>query len=65
MTITRVFVDSVSAFALTLIVSVIVTLLSNLIIHGASTIDWETSIRFAIVFGMILPWIETRSGKKR
>jgi hypothetical protein len=65
MIIRRVLVEVVTVFALTLIVSVIVTLLSNLIVHGASTIDWETSIRFAILFGIILPWIETRRSKEK
>jgi hypothetical protein len=59
----RVLVDFVTVFALTLVVSVIVTLFSNLIVHGASTIDWETSIRFAILLGIIVPWIETRRSK--
>jgi hypothetical protein len=52
-------------FAVSLIVSVIVTLLWNLIVHGASTIDWEASFRFAILFGIILPWIETRRSKEQ
>ena len=52
--------DFVTVFAVSLIVYVIVTLLWNLIVHGASTIDWETSFRFAILFGIILPWIKTR-----
>jgi hypothetical protein len=56
----RLLVDSVTVFAVTLIVSVIVTLLWNLVVHGASTVDWETSFRFAILFGIILPWLETR-----
>jgi hypothetical protein len=64
MVITRVLVDVVNVFAVTLIVSVIVTLLSNLIVHGASTVDWETSIRFAILLAIILPWIETRRRKE-
>jgi hypothetical protein len=25
--------------------------------------DWETSFRFAILFAIILPWIETRRSK--
>jgi hypothetical protein len=65
MIIKRVLVDVVTVFAVTLIVSVIVTLLSNLIVHGASTIDWETSIRFAILLGIIVPWIETRKSKEK
>jgi hypothetical protein len=64
MVIKRILVDVVNVFALTLIVSVSVTLLWNLIVHGASTIDWETSIRFAVLFGIILPWIETRRSKE-
>jgi len=60
MNIKRLLVDFVTVFAATLILSVIVTSLENLIVHGASTIDWETSFRFAILFGIILTWIETR-----
>ena len=63
MNIRKLVVDFLTVFAVTLIVSVIVTLLWNLIVHGASSIDWETSFRFAILFGIILPWIETRRSK--
>ncbi len=65
MNIKRFLVDFVTVFAVTLIVCVIVTLLWNLIVHGASTIDWETSFLFAILFGIILPWIETRRSKEK
>jgi hypothetical protein len=60
MNIKRLLVDFVTVFAVSLIVSVIVTLLWNLIVHEASTIDWEASFRFAILFGIILSWIGTR-----
>ena len=63
MIIRRVLVDFLNVFVLTLIVSVIVTLFSNLIVHGASTIDWETSFRFGIVFGIIFSWIATRRAR--
>jgi hypothetical protein len=65
MNITKLLVDFVTVFAVTLIVTVIVTLLLNLIVHGASTLDWETSFRFAILLGIIVPWIETRRGKEK
>ena len=55
MNIKKLLVDFLTVFAITLIVSVIVTLLWNLIFHGARSIDWETSFRFAILFGTILP----------
>jgi hypothetical protein len=60
MNIKKLLVDFVTVFAVSLIVSVIVTLLLNLIVHGASTIDWETSFRSAILFGIIFTWINTR-----
>ena len=63
MNIKKLLVDFVTVFAVSLIVSVIVTLLWNLIVHGASTIDWETSFRFALVFGIIFSWMETRRSK--
>ena len=65
MNIKKLLVDFATVFAVSLIVSVIVTLLWNLIVHRAGTIDWETSFRFAILFGIILPWIETRRSKQR
>ncbi len=58
-------VDFVTVFAVTLVVSVIVTLLWNLIVHGASTIDWEGSFRFAILFGIIFSWLDTRRSKEK
>jgi hypothetical protein len=63
MKIKRLLVVTFAVFALTFIVAGTVTLLWNLIFHGASTIDWETSFRFAIVFGIIFSWIETRRAR--
>ena len=65
MKIKKLLVDFVSVFAVSLIVCASVTLLWNLIVHGASTIDWEASFRFAIVFGIILSWMETRRSKEK
>ena len=61
----KLLVNFLAVFAVTLIVSVIVTLFWNLIVHGTRTIDWETSFRFAILFGIILPWMETRRSKEK
>ncbi len=65
MNIKKLLIDFITVFAVTLIVSVIVTLLWNLIFHGASTIDWESSFLFAILFGIIFSWIETRRSKEK
>ena len=65
MNIKKYLVGFVTVFVVTLIVCVTVTLLLNLIVHGSSIIDWETSFRFAIIFGIIFPWIETRINKEK
>jgi hypothetical protein len=63
MNIKRILADIVTVFSVSLVVSVVVSLLWNLIVHGAGTVDWETSIRFAILLGIIVPWITTRRSK--
>jgi hypothetical protein len=65
MNIKKLLVDFATVFAVAMIVSVIVTLLWNLIAHGTGTIDWETSFRFAILFGIIMPWMERRRRKEK
>jgi hypothetical protein len=65
MNIKRLLVDVLTVFSVSLVVLVVVTLLWNLIFHKESTIDWETSFRFAIVFGIIMPWIERRRSKRQ
>lgn len=63
MQIKKLLVDFVAVFAVTFLVSIVVTLLWNLMVDGASTIDWETSVRLAVIFGILLTWMETRSRK--
>jgi len=65
MKIKRLLVEFMTAFAVTLVVSVAVTFLWNRIVHGTSAVDWETSFRSAIVFGIIFPWISARRGKEQ
>ena len=52
--------DLVAVFAATFVVSIIVTLVWSLLVHRAASVDWESSFRFAILLGVILPWMETR-----
>jgi len=40
-----------------LLTCAVVTLMWNLALHRRGTIDWSTSFRFAIVLGILLPWI--------
>jgi hypothetical protein len=63
MNLKKLLVDFVTVFAASLIVSAIVTSLSNLIVHGVSIVDWEASFSFAVLFGIVLSWIGTRRCK--
>jgi len=65
MNVKRLSVDVITVFAVPFVVSMIVTLLWNLVAHKTETIDWETSFRFALVLGIILPWLGTRRGTGR
>ena len=53
----------VTTFAVTLVVAAIVTYLWNLIAHGQSAVDWETSFRFAIILGIALPVARAMTSK--
>jgi H+/Cl- antiporter ClcA len=61
----KLVVEFVTVFAVALVTVVLVTFLWNIIGHGANTIDWETSFRFAIIFGIILTWAKSREIKEK
>ena len=50
-------------FAISLLVTLGITFLWNLIFHGTAKVDWETSFRFAILLGIILPIANSRKNK--
>ncbi len=59
----EILIDFVITFAVTLVVSAIVTFLYSLIVHGAGTVDWATSFRFAIILGIVLSLTKARGSK--
>ena len=61
MRVKKLVVEFVSVFAVVLVITAIVTFLWNIIGHGESAVDWETSFRFAIIFGIILTWVKYRN----
>jgi hypothetical protein len=65
MNIKKLVVEFVTVFAVALVTVAIVTFLWNIIGHGESSIDWETSFRFAIIFGIILTWVKSREIKEK
>ena len=60
MSIKKIVIRFVTVFAVSLLVTLGITFLWNLVFHGAATIDWETSFRFATVLGIILTIIASR-----
>lgn len=65
MNIKKLVVEFVTVFAVTLATTAIVTFLWNIIGHGENTVDWETSFRFALIFGIILTWVKSREIKEK
>ena len=65
MNIRKLVVEFVTVFAVALVVTAIVTFLWNIIGHGESTVDWETSFRLALIFGIILTWVKSRETKEK
>ena len=64
MSIKKIVIGFIIAFAISFLVTIGVTFLWNLAFHGVATIDWETSLRFAIVLGIILTIIDSRKNKQ-
>ena len=54
----------VIVFSVTLVAALVVSALWNVIAHKTAAIDWGTSVRFAIVLGIIVPWIQARRGRQ-
>lgn len=64
MNIKKLVVEFGTVFAVTLVTVALVTFLWNLIGYGESAVDWETSFRFATIFGVILTWVKSRETQK-
>ena len=56
----KIIIRFIPVFVIALLVCIGVTFLWSLVFHGAAIIDWETSFRFATLFGIILTIIDSR-----
>ena len=65
MNVKKMVIEFVTVFAVALVTTAIVTFLWNIIGHGESTVDWETSFRFATIFGLLLTWVKSREIKEK
>ncbi|MBI5932513.1 MAG: hypothetical protein HY867_02305 [Chloroflexi bacterium] len=65
MNIKALLVEFKTVFTVTFITVALVTFLWNLIGHGQSVVDWETSFRFATIFGVILTWVKSREARNQ
>lgn len=65
MKIKNLLIGFMTTFAVTLVAAAIVTYLWNLIAHGQSAVDWETSFRFAIILGIALPVARAITSKEK
>lgn len=58
-------VGFVSTGLITFVVSLVVTWVYNAIAHGGGMVDWDTSVRLALIFGITLPAVRALEGKKK
>jgi hypothetical protein len=58
-------ISFVATFIVTLVVAVVVSFLYNLIVHGTSAVDWDTSFRLAIMLGIIFPCVRAFESRKK
>ena len=65
MGIKKLFINFVTTFAVTWVVSAMVTFLYSLVVHGTGIVDWETSFRFAFILGIVFSWTRTRESKEK
>ena len=65
MTIKEVAVGIVSTGLIVLVVSLIVTWLYSAVAHGAGVVDWESSVRFALILGIAFPVIRMLEARKK
>ena len=65
MNIKTLLIEFKTVFTVTFITVALVTFLWNLIGHGESAVDWETSFRFATIFGVILTWVKSRETRNQ
>ncbi|HET6990719.1 MAG TPA: hypothetical protein VFJ43_05310, partial [Bacteroidia bacterium] len=56
----KIISEFIIVFIISLLVTLVVSFLWNLVFHGIGRVDWETSFRFAIVLGIIIPIIDSR-----
>ena len=64
MFIKKFLINFLATFAVTFVVTAIVTFLYTLILKDTTIVDWETSLRLAIILGVVLAWNKVREGKK-
>lgn len=65
MNIKSLLVEFKAAFTVAFVTAALVSFLWNLIGHGQSIVEWETSFRLAAIFGIVLTWIKVRETKEK
>jgi hypothetical protein len=65
MNIRKIAVGFISTGAIVLVVSLVVTWLYSALVHGHGALDWESSIRLAIIFGITFPVVQALETRKK
>jgi glycerol uptake facilitator-like aquaporin len=57
--------EFVITFSVVFVIAAVVSFLYSLIAHGEGVVDWDHSVRLAIIFGIVLLWIRARQSKQK
>ena len=56
--------DFIITFIVVYAVTSAVTFIYSFAAHGKGIIGWETAFQFAVIFGIVVPWINRRKKNK-
>lgn len=60
MKIKEILLEFLLTFVIVFIVSALVTFLYAVIVHGDPAVNWQTAIQMAVIFGVVVPWLNRR-----
>lgn len=60
MKIKEILLEFLLTFVIVFIVSALVTFLYAVIVNGDPVVNWQTAIQMAVIFGVVVPWLNRR-----
>lgn len=65
MKIKDILVEAVITFCAAFVITSIVGYVYRLFLHSNAGVDWITSLKFGVIFAIVLPWVHYNEKKKK